>query len=508
MEKSAIFSYVKGHVALSLKEANNRKARISAAKTSDLGSSIQKYANIIKELAEKAKSLRSEMEKLKQLFVKASPTPLKQQLEDAISTFKESKQAVIKMHTTIDAMKKDFGNNPSPSVQELIKNAEKVKEDLEGIEKEKLELLSGLCKDMIPIHLKIDRDPNKIINQLLERVLQDMDKDGDSSNANLDPKNSKYTAGFSTGPKKYLRWARYIPMVNIPTMDGGKRNLYLVICVTFTKYQEENGKIVPIKEKDFRGVEKEKISGYSIGLTNKIGDPLYLGPSMIKITSVNQAMQALSHLATKEGLKLFGEPLESTVENRMANTDKDKYKYKLFNKPYVNVEQDKFRNFLRVKIKKDKIEETALNPGVYAGVPENFSHFDDQLLSDVSWLCGEGFDYKGSPTVIFNNKIKLVKVEDVGDERIYIFRVHAISRNLMKPDITDDVPVKTSSPSASPKEGKNVPVDFHLTNDKGEMPMLEDDDGQFSTKVKSKFGMLTDADLKNHVDLWMNGKWR
>lgn len=423
-----VVPYIKGHVALSLKEANLRKMRITGMKTSNLGSTIQKYKKLLHTLDEEADELQEKLDKLQSIFVQASTESVVGKLASAISVLKETKELDARVRATVIQMKHDFGDNPV--AKDLLAEAKKTQDKVALLLKDKEQFLSDLSKTHVPVYLTTN--DMKFFRPFVIEVVKDLRKE--NSGADLKVRESKYITGINDSKKKEIRWARFIPLVDIPTIEGGKKNLFLVVAITFKAYSEEKGRITPLTITDDRGMEKPAISQYSICLTNKITDPIKLSPVLKVVSSVPDAMSVLSTLAESQGLKVFGTALEGTVEQRIEKVSE---KLKIINKDGVIVENDKNRNFVLVKVPENLVDTKADSRGQYK-IPTTPTKFDADLYLDVCRYAGVG-------TSAYNQgQLRHEKTYKEGDYVCFLYRIMPRSTTSLQSD--EIKPAKKETP--------------------------------------------------------------
>lgn len=417
----SIPSLFKGHIFLSLKETFARKMNLSAKKTSDLGSTLQKYTKLLDKLQEEADDMKKEMKGLKTLFIKASKVPLKEQFENAISTFKDSKEKWSKAAALVVQIENDFGDNPA--AKPLLDHAHKLMKEFKELEKEKEEILSQLTKTHIPIQLTTH--DTKFFRPLISYIVQDLKKAG--GGADIKIKESKYIPGIVPGKAGQIRFARYIPLVNIPTIFGERKNTYLIVTVTYMAYGEEKGKIVPLMLTDKRGVEKPAISQYSIGIMNKFNDPISLSKILYKAPTLMDAKNILAYFAQKNNFAVFGQEIEGTVEERL---EKVREKLYLLNDPDIKILKDKNkRNFITIKIPKEKVKTSINTDGSFPNT-ENFNTWDKKLFMDVKAILGIPAWPKGP------GRLRIERVTEKGDFVYFLYRVLPVTDNFVTDDIT------------------------------------------------------------------------
>ena len=424
-------SVIRDHVSLTLKAAQQRRKAIMEAKTSDLGSSLQKYSKMLEDLKEEADDLKKEMKNLKRVFVKASKTSVKQQLEESIATFRKAREHLAKANSFLVEADANFRGHPSATAKSLIKAAEKMAEEASELNKEKEAMLSALTKTHVPIQLTTDDE--KFFRPLVKFVVDDIKKTRLSKGgekANLLMKESKYIPGIVPGNAGQIRWARYIPLTDIPTIHGETKSTHIVVCITFMAYTEKKGRIVPMMITDKRGVEKPAVSQISIGMLSKYNDPIALSSHLFKVSSLNEAKDILAYLAQKESLSLFGPELEGTVESRV---EKVKEKLRVLNDPEIKIIRDKEkRNFITIKVPKTKVD---TNLGTTGGFPktEQPTEWDKKLYMDVQ-------AYAGLPANSRYNygRLRIEKVYAKDGFVYFLFRVLRIEqKQLIKDEIVN-----------------------------------------------------------------------
>lgn len=419
---SSVSSYIKGSVLLSLKEAKKRSIKVTSMKSSDLGSTMQKYQKFLTQINEEAQELQEKMDKLKKIFITAAINTKNtvDQIAEAIGVLRDTKEDSAKLAAMMIQMKHDFGDNPA--AKSLMQEFEKTKQKFATLAKEREQFLSDIGRTHVPVYLTTN--DQAFFKPFLIWVVKDLKKE--DNGADIHPKESKYIPGINDSKRREIRWARFIPLVNIPTTDGGKRNLFLVVCITFMQYSDEKGRITPMTITDDRGMEKPAISQYSIGLTSKIMDPIKMSPNLKVVSSVQNAIQVLAYLAQKEGLAVFGEEIEGTVKDRM---DKVNDKMTILNKEGVIVKKDKNgRNFILVKVPKNLVDTNA-NAGGRFSIPSRPSKFDGDLYIDV---CR----YAGLPvnTPFNSGRLRLERVYAEGNYICFIYRVVPIADTEIKSD--------------------------------------------------------------------------
>lgn len=408
-----IQSVVKSHVSFSLKEALRRKINLVSKKASDLGSTIQKYNKILNDLGEDYEKLEKETQNLHKLFVKAAPSSssIKKKLEDAITTFKESRIKRAKAESVVVQIKNDFGNNSL--AKPLLKEAAKLVDSFKELEMEHEKLLSSLTKTHVPIQLTTH--DLSFFRPLIAYIVQDLKKE--KSDADILVKESKYIPGIITGKNAQIKWARYIPLVNIPTIFGEPKDIYLVITITYTAFGEEKGKIVPLMVEDKRGVEKPAVSSYSIGMTSKLIDPVDMSPILYKVSSLTEAKSVLSYLAQKNNLAVFGESIHGTVEQRM---EKLKERFRILNDPDIVILKDsKSRNFFTIKVPEEKVDTDFRPDGKVNTKP---TPWDRDLYMDASLFAGLPANAKTN-----YGRLNVVKVYKEKGYVCFLFRVLPVS---------------------------------------------------------------------------------
>lgn len=416
-------SLIKGRIALTLKAAMQRKAQVTAKKTSDLGSSLQKYSKMLEGLQDDTDEIKKEMEQLKKVFVKAAKVSVKSQLEQSIATFKNAREKWAKAASLVVQIESDFGDNAAAT--KLLKQAKDLVAELSKLNEEKEQMLSALTKSHVPIQLTTHDE--ELFRPLIGYIVKDLRSLG--TDADIKVKESKYIPGIAPGGQ--IRWARYIPLVNIPTIYGETKNTYLVVTVTFLAYGEQKGKIVPMMIADKRGVEKPAISQISIGMMNKFNDPIALSKILYKVASFKEAKDILSYLAQKNNLAVFGSELEGTVESRM---NKVKERLQILNDPSIEVIKDKDkRNFITVKVPVDKVDS---NLGATGEIPKtaNPTEWDKRLYLDVQAYAGLPKDSRYNA-----GRLRVEKTYKKGKFVYFLFRVLNITSDKLA---TDDLATK------------------------------------------------------------------
>ena len=301
---------------------------------------------------------------------------------------------------------------------------------------------------------------------LIVYVVNDLKSLG--TDADLKVKDSKYIPGVTESGQ--IRWARYIPLVNVPTIFGETKNTYLVVTITFLASEEKRGKLLPMMIVDKRGVEKPAISQFSIGMMNKFNDPIALSKILYKVSSVNEAKDVLSYLAQKNNLAIFGHEIEGTVQSRM---EKVKERLRILNDPDIEIIKDKNkRNFITVKVPANKVNS---NLGSSGELPKttNPTEWDKNLYMDVQAYAGLPKDSRYNA-----GRLRVEKVYKKGAFVYFLFRVLNITSDRLT---TDDLVTK---------EIDRTGIDPEFDMDNG---------GQ---------GSLSNTGLKNVVDNWlrMNNK--
>lgn len=456
------------HITLTIKDARQKKAALTAKKSSALGSTLQKYAKMLDELQEDANRLEQEMKALGKLFIKAAKVSVKKQLEDSIATFKESREKLAKASALVIQIKEDFGDNPAS--KKLLDHADKLVKDFQALNKEQEEALSALTKTHVPVQLTTH--DNDFFRPLIAYIVGDLKKTTNKSGENPDLliKKSKYIPGIVPGNAGQIRWARYIPLINIPTIFGEIKNTHLVVCITFMAYSEAKGKIVPMMLTDKRGVEKPAISQISLGILNKFNDPIALSSVLYKVASLNEAKDVLAYLAQKNNLAVFGQELEGSTEERM---EKVKEKLQILTLPDVKIIKDKNkRNFITVKVPMNKVDTNISAKGSFLNT-SNPTEWDKNLYMEVQ-------SYAGLPKNSKYNygRLAIEKVySDKDKEHMYfLFRVLSITKDKLNTDT--------------------------ITNKKLDSMGVEP---EFDMDIGGRGG-LTDAGLQNYVNSWLNMK--
>lgn len=431
-------NFIRTRVSFSLKEALKRKSLLSAKKANELGSTVQKYKKMLHNLEEEYKNLKKEMAALKKLFVRASKISIRKQLEEAIATFKDTKDMRLKAETTVVQIEYAFGNNPV--AKPLLKQAQTLVKEFKALEEEKEKLLSQLTKTHIPVQLTTNN--TEFFRPLITYIVQDLHKS--DNNADIQIKNSKYIPGITKSKSKQICWARYIPIVDIPTITGEEKNLYLVVTITYTAYGEQQGKLVPLIIEDKRGVEKPAVSQYSIGLTQSIADPLSMAHVLYKVSSLTDAKNVLSFLAYKNKLAVFGEEIEGSVESRL---EKVKSKLRIINDPSIKVIPDKNgRNFFLIRIPKSKVDTKFLRNGTLR-YPEGGTEWDKNLFLDAQAYAGVSNSSRSS------KEIRLVKVTPKNDNVFFRFCVIPSESAL------------SSDPNLVQKDDEDLVLDKNIENE-------------------------------------------
>lgn len=461
---SSIMSFIKGHVQLSLREAKKKQAQLMGMKSSDLGSTMQKYQKILHQMEEEKKELQEKLDRLKSIFVEAAENKGKviEEMANAIAALKDAKEFAAKASANLIQMKQDFGDNKA--AEKMLQEAAGFKEFAAKALKEQEAILNGLSHKLVPIYLTTK--DTRFFRPLIAWVYQDLKKSG----ATMDPNKSVFLPAINDSKKKELRWARFIPLIDVPTIDGGKRNLNLVVCITFLAYGEAKGRITPLTIIDKRGVEKPAISEYSVGLVSAVMDPFKLSPVLKVAASVQDAINNLAYLAVRDNLAVFGEELEGDPKERMA---KHEGKFHVLDKEGIVVKKDKNgRNFILVKVPKDMAKTNAGSHGGFR-IPTKPSQFDADLYVDVARYAGL------PPNSPFNTgKLRLVKVYAKGEYVCFVYRVVPVSDT----EIRDDV----------------------IKQPKKETPVLDTSfDGGFD------LGGLNDTGVQDMVGDWlsMNKSW-
>lgn len=457
-----ILSRIRGNVSLTLKAALQRRATVTAKKTSDLGSSLQKYTKALESLQDDADELKKEMARLKKVFVKAAKVSVRKQLEDSVATFKNTREKWAKAASLVVQIESDFGDNPAAS--KLLAQAKSLVKELSALNVEKEKMLSELTKSHVPVQLTThDKD---FFRPLIAFIVNDLKSLG--TDADIKVKESKYIPGVTESGQ--IRWARYIPLVNVPTIFGETKNTYLVVTITFLASEEKRGKILPMMIVDKRGVEKPAISQFSIGMMNKFNDPIALSKILYKVASVNEAKDVLSYLAQKNNLAIFGHEIEGTVQSRL---EKVKERLRILNDPDIEILKDKNkRNFITVKVPVSKVNS---NLGSSGELPKttNPTEWDKNLYLDVQAYAGLPKDSRYNA-----GRLRIEKVYKKGSFIYFLFRVLNITSDRLT---TDDL---------ATKELDRTGIDPEFDMDNG---------GQ---------GSLSNTGLKNVVDNWlrMNNK--
>lgn len=464
---SSIMSFIKGHVQLSLREAKTKKAKLTGMKSSDLGSTIQKYQKMLHQMSEEAQELQEKMDRLKSMFVEAAESKGKviDQIADAISVLRDTKEQAARASALLVQMKQDFGDNKASA--SLMEEANKFKAKMAALVKEREEFLNGLAKKQVPRQLTTNDE--RFFKPFIVWVFRDLQKAGNG--ATINTKESIFLPGINDSRKKEIRWARFMPLTNVPTIEGKKRNLYLVVCITFLAYGEAKGRITPLTITDKRGMEKPAISEYSVGLVGSVMDPFKLSPVLKVAASVQDAINILAYLSEKEGLSVFGEELEGEPEERMK---KHEGKFHVLDKEGVIVEKDKKgRNFILVKVPQEMAETNANQRGGYK-IPQTPSKFDADLYVDVSRYAG-----LPSNSPYNTGRLRLEKVYAKGEYICFLFRVVPVG----DADIHSDV----------------------IKQPKKETPVLDSsfDDGGFD------LGGLNEIGVNDMVNDWLgkNNSW-
>ena len=453
----SIISRIRGNVTLNLKAALARRAVVTAKKTSDLGSSLQKYTKALELLQEDADEIKKEMAQLQKVFVKAAKVSVKKQLENAVATFRNTREKWAKAASLVVQIESDFGDNPAAS--KLLAQAKALVKELSALNVEKEQMLSDLTKSHVPVQLTTH--DTEFFRPLIAFIVNDLKAIG--GDADLKVKDSKYIPGVSESGQ--IRWARYLPLVNIPTIFGDTKNTYLVVTITFLASSESRGKIVPMMIMDKRGVEKPAVSQFSIGMMNKFNDPLALSKILYKVSSVKEAQDVLSYLAQKNNLAIFGQEIEGTVQSRL---EKVKERLRILNDPDITVLKDKDkRNFITVKVPASKVDS---NLGATGELPKttNPTEWDKNLYLDVQAYAGLPKDSRYNA-----GRLRVEKVYKKGSFIYFLFRVLNITSDRLT---TDDLVTKDS-------DRTGVDPEFDMDNG-----------GQ---------GGLSNTGIKNVVDNWL-----
>lgn len=463
---STVLSYIKGHVVLTLRDAKKKAAEISAMKPSDLGSTLQKYQKFLAQMKEKAEELQQKMDQLKSIFVTAAGDTKSTiaKMADSIAELKDIKLNASKMAMMLAQMKSAFKDNPA--AKSLLEEAEKTQKKFNELSAEKEQFLSDLTKKEVPVYLTTNNE--RFFRPFLTWVIRDIKKAARSVKGNKKPdiliKESKFMPGINNSAKKELRWARFIPMVNIPDMEGHLKNLYLVVAITFLAYGEEKGLISPIVFEDERGMRKPAISQYSIALTSGIKDPIELSSSLKVVASVQEAIQVMAYLSHQQNLAIFGTEIEGDVEGRMK---KIADKARILNKPGVVVEKDpNGRNFIIVKIPKSLLP-SDLNE--YSFGQRATSRWEGDLFLDVCQYAGIPIDQRTRET------LSVEKVYPEGDKMCFLFRVLPVFGHNLKSD-----EIKTTKKAT---------------------PVL---DPSFDDGLDDTFAGMDDMGINNMVNSWTN----
>lgn len=278
-------------------------------------------------------------------------------LDSTYEDYKQSKEILARIEMSWGKNRNASGllREARATVEKFEQLYERAKTALTKLAKtQRPAILTGKSNELIRSVLKwMDSQIEEVI-ELNPRLKEEPEIDKLHSIYMMDSMNTQVTT---------IRFARYIPMYNIPTIDGKTKDLYAVFMVDLYSPRQRNGLLT-----------SSNFSNIMMTFTNDIVTPKK-APKVYVIKSLRDARNIMEFMAQKQGLIVFGSKISGDANSRREKVIE---KLTVLNDKSIKVQTD--GPFVKVTIPQAKAK---LAPN---GDLEK--KFDKDLYVDIKHIVG------------------------------------------------------------------------------------------------------------------------
>jgi hypothetical protein len=354
-------------------------------KQNEVQSTLQLFMRKIQALQEKNFELLKNIDNLEKIFTAAKAGSILKMLEDKLGLVHEAHEQYIEAQSVLSQLSAKFGKNkvaskPIQAIKTLVTNCELAKTKA-------MQVLNKIAKEQRPVELTSN---DELFKSIVVGIMDSI-KDPDSKKkTTINPKASTYMVGI--GKNEQIRFARYIPLKNAPTIMGETKDLIFVASVMLLGVKQAKGKLKAVK-----------ISPLSIGLIASFLEPDKLDSALYQVKSVREAKDILAFLAQRHSLTIFGESIKGTPAQRR---EKVLEKLKILQNKDIKIEINK--NFLIIKVPNNLVQMNDKEP----------TEWYKQLYMDVQRIAGLPVNTRHTA-----GRIHQEKLEKKGKYTLFTFRV-------------------------------------------------------------------------------------